>query len=207
MIECNLAPDRGSSSVTYSKDYRRSCCNSPVGRHRRHSMPGSSQCASIYARDDVSRQMPEHGYIPSRMRPGRRHLHHSRWRPEGGNVASTDVGIERLGKSRRRDEDQDRRCGQNTFHSTLLFDITWSPHRVSRRTSIVLLSRWQRRTFAFNSPHLTTDRRVQHPTLNDRSATHVFVAAIGTTAFLRFRECSHAECAAIVWAVIVRFGS
>jgi len=125
----------------------------------------------------------------------------------GGNVASTDVGIERLGKSRRRDEDQDRRCGQNTFHSTLLFDITWSPHRVSRRTSIVLLSRWQRRTFAFNSSHLTTDRRVQHPTLNDRSATHVFVAAIGTTAFLRFRECSHAECAAIVWVVIVRFGS
>jgi hypothetical protein len=40
--------------------------------------------------------------------------------------------------------------------------------------------------FAFNSPHLTTDRRVQHPTLNDCSATHVFVAAIGTTAFLRF---------------------
>ena len=29
------------------------------------------------------------------------------------------------------------------------------------------------------------DRRVQHPALNDRSATHVFVAAIGTTAFLR----------------------
>ena len=75
------------------------------------------------------------------------------------------------------------------------------------RPSCCCESRWQRRTFAFNSPHLTTDRRVQHPTLNDRSATHVFVAAIGTTAFLRFRECSHAECAAIVWAVIVRFGS
>jgi len=39
--------------------------------------------------------------------------------------------------------------------------------------------------FAFNSPYLTTDRRVQHPTLNDCSATHVFDAAIGTTAFLR----------------------
>ena len=75
------------------------------------------------------------------------------------------------------------------------------------RPSCCCESRWQRRTFAFNSPHLTTDRRVQHPTLNDRSATHVFVAAIGTTAFLRFRECSHAECAAIVWAVIARFGS
>jgi hypothetical protein len=50
------------------------------------------------------------------------------------------------------------------------------------------------------------DRRVQHPTLNDRSATHVFVAAIGTTAFLRFCERSHAERAAIVW-VIIRFGS
>src|SRR5262249_17405909 len=46
-------------------------------------------------------------------------------------------------------------------------------------------SRWQQRTFAFNSSHLTMERRVQHPTLNDRSATHVFVAAIGTTAFLR----------------------
>ena len=75
------------------------------------------------------------------------------------------------------------------------------------RPSCCCESRWQRRTFAFNSPHLTTDRRVQHPTLNDRSATHVFVAAIGTTAFLRFRECSHAEWAAIVWAVIVHFGS
>ena len=86
VIECNLAPDRGSSSVTYSKDYRRSCCNSPVRRHRRHSMPGSSQCASIYARDDVSRQMPEHGYIPCRMRPAsaRKHLYHSGWRPERG---------------------------------------------------------------------------------------------------------------------------
>src|SRR5262249_11436627 len=46
-------------------------------------------------------------------------------------------------------------------------------------------SRWQQRTFAFNSSHLTMERRLQHPTLNDRSATHVFVAAIGTTAFLR----------------------
>src|SRR5262249_21973129 len=46
-------------------------------------------------------------------------------------------------------------------------------------------SRWQQRTFAFNSFHLTMEGRVQHPTLNDRSATHVFVAAIGTTAFLR----------------------
>jgi hypothetical protein len=85
VIECNLAPDRGLSSVTYSKDYRRSCCNSPVRRHRRHSMQGSSQCASIYARDDLSREMPEHGYIPSRMRPApaRKHVHHSGWRPEG----------------------------------------------------------------------------------------------------------------------------
>ena len=115
-----------------------------------------------------------------------------------GNVASTDVGIERLGKSRRRDEDQDRRC------STLLGAHIAFP---DARPSCCCESRWQRRTFAFNSPHLTTDRRVQHPTLNDRSATHLFVAAIGTTAFLRFRECSHAECAAIVWAVIVRFGS
>ena len=37
-----------------------------------------------------------------------------------------------------------------------------------------------------STAHLTTDRRVQHPTSNDRSATHVFVAAIGTAAFLRF---------------------
>ena len=44
----------------------------------------------------------------------------------------------------------------------------------------------QRRTLAFTSPHLTTDRRVQHPTLHDRSAIHVFVVPIGTTSFLRF---------------------
>src|SRR4029434_8180944 len=37
-----------------------------------------------------------------------------------------------------------------------------------------------------STAHLTTDRRVQHPTLNDRSATHIFVAAIGTAAFLCF---------------------
>jgi hypothetical protein len=106
----------------------------------------------------------------------------------GANIASADVGIERLGKSRCRDEDQDRGCGQNTFHSILLFDVAWSPssrfpthvHRVAVK------SRWQRRTLRSTAPYLTTDRRVQHPTLNDCSATHVFVAAIGTTAFLRF---------------------
>src|SRR5262249_52933690 len=48
-------------------------------------------------------------------------------RGRGSNVASADVGIERLGKSRCRDEDQNRRCGQNTFHSILLFDVTWNP--------------------------------------------------------------------------------
>jgi hypothetical protein len=37
-----------------------------------------------------------------------------------------------------------------------------------------------------STAHLMADRRVQHPTLNDRSATHVFAAAIGTTAYLRF---------------------
>ena len=106
----------------------------------------------------------------------------------GGNVASADVGVERLGKNRRRDEDQDRRCGQNTFHSILLFDVTWSPpSRFPTHVHRVAVNRaGNERTFAFNNPHLTTDRRVQHPTLNDRSATHVFVGAIGTTAFSRF---------------------
>ena len=37
-----------------------------------------------------------------------------------------DVGIERLGKSRCRNCDQNSR-GQNTFHFILLFDATWSP--------------------------------------------------------------------------------
>ena len=172
MIECNLAPDRGSSSVTYSKDYRRSCCNSPVRRHRRHSMQGSSHCASIYARDDLSREMPEHGYIPSRMRPApaRKHVHHSGWRPKGGNVASAFVGVERLGKNRRRDEDQDRRCGQEhfSFHSPIRRylepTIAFPDARPSCCCEIALATT----DFAFNSPHLTTDRRVQHPTLNDR---------------------------------------
>ena len=114
----------------------------------------------------------------------------------GSNVASADVGIERLGKSRCRDEDQNRGCGQNT--------LALPDARPSCCCEIALATT----DFAFNSPHLTTHRRVQHPTLNDCSATHVFVAAIGTTAFLRFSASrSHADYAAIVWAVIVRFGS
>src|SRR5262245_33155373 len=43
------------------------------------------------------------------------------------DIASADVGIVRLGQGRCRDEDQNRRCAQNTFHSILLFDVTWSP--------------------------------------------------------------------------------
>jgi hypothetical protein len=49
------------------------------------------------------------------------------------DIASADVGIERLGKSRCRDEDQNRRSAFS--YSTLLR----AHHRVSRRTSIVLL--------------------------------------------------------------------
>ena len=105
----------------------------------------------------------------------------------GGNVASADLGVERLRKNRRRDEDQDRGCGQNTFHSILLFDVTWSPpSRFPTHVHRVAVIALTTTDICVQQPHLTTDRRVQHPTLNDRSATHVFVAAIGTTAFLRF---------------------
>ena len=88
----------------------------------------------------------------------------------GGNVASADVGIERLGKNRRRDEDQDRRCGQEhfSFHSPIRRylepTIAFPDARPSCCCEIALATT----DFAFNSPHLTTDRRVQHPTLNDR---------------------------------------
>src|SRR5262249_52218709 len=118
----------------------------------------------------------------------------------GSNVASADVEIERLGKCRCRNEDKNRRCGQNTFHSILLFDVTWNPPAFpDARPLCCCESRWQQRTFAFNSFHVTMERRVQYPTLNDRSATHVFVAAIGTTAFLRstaVRFCSVAHVSA-----------
>jgi hypothetical protein len=112
----------------------------------------------------------------------------SDWRRS--NISSADVGIERLGKSRCRNDDQSGRGCQNTFHSILLFDVTWSPPwRFPTHVRRIAVNRASNdRLFAFISFHLTTDLRVQHPTLNDRFAIHVFAKAIGTTAFLRFCE-------------------